>query len=117
MLKLNPSPPEDKNKKPIPVAGDLFFEPGARPHAWTLVEWKTLALHDKSYPRGRCAREDGETRDLPFVDGQLWRNGAPLLPMRGVCKVCGCSSERACPGGCWWAGPDLCDRHAGQGAA
>ncbi len=24
------------------------------------------------------------------------------------CKVCGCTEERACPGGCCWIGPRLC---------
>ena len=25
-----------------------------------------------------------------------------------ACRVCGCSDDWACPGGCAWAGPDLC---------
>lgn len=25
-----------------------------------------------------------------------------------ACRVCGCTDERACPGGCWWVEPDLC---------
>lgn len=28
--------------------------------------------------------------------------------MDGVCKKCGCTNERACPGGCYWVEPDLC---------
>jgi hypothetical protein len=28
----------------------------------------------------------------------------------GVCRGCGCSDERACPGGCVWAEPNLCSR-------
>jgi hypothetical protein len=24
------------------------------------------------------------------------------------CRVCGCTEERACPGGCTWVRPDLC---------
>jgi len=24
------------------------------------------------------------------------------------CRVCGCTQERACPGGCYWVEPDLC---------
>ncbi len=30
----------------------------------------------------------------------------------GVCAVCGCTPERACPGGCVWIEPDLCSRCA-----
>lgn len=26
----------------------------------------------------------------------------------GVCKLCGCYDDRACPGGCSWVRPDLC---------
>lgn len=26
----------------------------------------------------------------------------------GVCRVCGCTDGRACPGGCYWVEPDLC---------
>lgn len=24
------------------------------------------------------------------------------------CRVCGCTDDRACPGGCWWVSWDLC---------
>jgi hypothetical protein len=26
----------------------------------------------------------------------------------GRCRVCGCTNDRACLGGCWWVGLDLC---------
>ena len=26
----------------------------------------------------------------------------------GVCRVCGCTDEKACAGGCAWFEPDLC---------
>lgn len=33
-----------------------------------------------------------------------------------TCRVCGCTDEQCCPGGCWWvedpAGGDLCSRCA-----
>lgn len=25
-----------------------------------------------------------------------------------VCRVCGCTEDNACPGGCYWVEPDLC---------
>jgi hypothetical protein len=28
----------------------------------------------------------------------------------GVCRVCGCTDDHACPGGCFWVEPDLCSR-------
>ena len=24
------------------------------------------------------------------------------------CRICRCTDDRACPGGCWWVGPTLC---------
>ncbi|QAT49139.1 hypothetical protein EQM14_04760 [Caproiciproducens sp. NJN-50] len=25
-----------------------------------------------------------------------------------VCRICGCTQDNACPGGCWWIKEDLC---------
>jgi hypothetical protein len=30
-----------------------------------------------------------------------------------ACRVCGCTDDRACPGGCWWAAEDLCSACVG----
>ena len=27
-----------------------------------------------------------------------------------ICEGCGCSNERACPGGCYWVGKNRCSR-------
>lgn len=29
-----------------------------------------------------------------------------------ACRHCGCTDVRACPGGCWWVGDDVCSRCA-----
>lgn len=29
-----------------------------------------------------------------------------------TCRVCGCTDNHACPGGCYWVEPDLCSRCA-----
>lgn len=34
-----------------------------------------------------------------------------------VCRVCGCSQFRACPGGCYWVEDDLCSACVGKPAA
>ncbi|MEG0943251.1 MAG: hypothetical protein RSF86_06435 [Angelakisella sp.] len=31
------------------------------------------------------------------------------------CRVCGCTDDHACPGGCYWVAPDLCSRCADGG--
>lgn len=40
-----------------------------------------------------------------FIGGEAEDRG-------GVCRECGCTDERACPGGCEWVEPDLCSRCA-----
>lgn len=30
------------------------------------------------------------------------------LPLVRSCRVCGCTDENACEGGCWWVEDDLC---------
>ncbi len=30
-----------------------------------------------------------------------------------ACRVCGCTDDRACPGGCYWADEDLCSACVG----
>lgn len=34
---------------------------------------------------------------------------------RRACRECGCTQNRACPGGCWWVEPDLCSACAPEG--
>jgi acyl-CoA synthetase (AMP-forming)/AMP-acid ligase II len=35
------------------------------------------------------------------------REGVPRATA-GRCRMCGCTDDRACPGGCAWVAPDLC---------
>lgn len=37
-------------------------------------------------------------------------DGKFVFTVEGQCRVCGCTNDRACPGGCVWAEPDLCSR-------
>lgn len=37
------------------------------------------------------------------------------LPMVKTCRVCGCTDDNACPGGCYWVEDDLCSRCAELG--
>ena len=32
------------------------------------------------------------------------------------CRICGCTDDRACAGGCHWVAPGLCSRCAGDAA-
>lgn len=33
---------------------------------------------------------------------------APPGKPEARCRLCGCTDNHACPGGCWWVEPDLC---------
>lgn len=43
----------------------------------------------------------------PLCDGHV----IPA-PESQKCRVCGCTWDHACPGGCYWVEPDLCSRCA-----
>ena len=38
------------------------------------------------------------------------RNGLISIPREMCCRRCGCTDDRACPGGCAWVAPNLCSR-------
>jgi len=63
-----------------------------------------------------------QTEVLPHESGPQDAAGAledalrADAPWNTVCRVCGCSWFNACPGGCWWAEPDLCSTCAGKEA-
>ncbi|MDD5302967.1 MAG: hypothetical protein PHS14_07625 [Elusimicrobia bacterium] len=46
------------------------------------------------------------------VDGQVligaWHDLQRAVGMEPACRVCGCTEEKACPGGCSWAGVGIC---------
>lgn len=39
-------------------------------------------------------------------------DGSFVLTVDATCRVCGCTSQHGCPGGCIWAEPNLCSRCA-----
>jgi protein gp37 len=55
----------------------------------------------------RALRDQCNRAAVPFLFKQ-W--GEFIVPEDGAqaCRVCGCTWNNACPGGCYWAEPDLC---------
>lgn len=52
--------------------------------------------------------------ELPHADDNPWTAthlGKPKGPV-GVCRICGCTAEKPCYEGCYWAGPDYCSECA-----
>jgi hypothetical protein len=65
----------------------------------------------------RSVRNDGVVEDtfkdreeIEHAQRELGRVAHDLLKLAGIraCRLCGCSEEDACDGGCSWAGPELC---------
>ncbi len=50
---------------------------------------------------GYTPTADAVERIIPALVSFAWR-----------CRVCGCTNERACPGGCHWVEPNLCSECA-----
>lgn len=42
---------------------------------------------------------------------QVWKDS--VFDVR-TCRVCGCTDDRACPGGCYWVEEDLCSACVGK---
>lgn len=55
---------------------------------------------------GHGLAEDVEADD----DDEVLAGPASSLEPR--CRLCGCTNQRGCAGGCVWAAPDLCSRCA-----
>lgn len=60
------------------------------------------------------------TGELQFAFAGAWFSVTPtLIPAGGgkACRGCGCTNDRSCEGGCWWAEPGLCStcKAAGRG--
>jgi hypothetical protein len=58
---------------------------------------------------------DGEAEQCG--DGSIWECWQKYIMERvkaeQVCRICGCTQDNACPGGCFWVEDDLCSECAG----
>lgn len=47
-----------------------------------------------------------------FVNGEIDYLAKPEteVPIERKCRVCGCTEDNACEGGCYWVGEDLCNK-------
>lgn len=78
--------------KPASKRGDATPRPGVR-NAPGVTE---------AFPTEIRARRE-------LAESQLDQHWPKCKPKDGgVCKLCGCYDDRACPGGCSWVRPDLC---------
>jgi len=75
-------------------------------------------IEDKRYEQGKKIRQSYlvVNKDEPYAkdvyeiikEGELEKEEALFDKDPRFCKVCGCSSDHACPGGCHWVTDDLC---------
>ncbi len=55
-----------------------------------------------------------------LLEDMLHQIEKTILPETGesgkerTCRICGCTWEHGCPGGCWWVEPDLCSACASK---
>ena len=70
------------------------------------------------FPDGKISYRVGKKRAGRLLDGRTWDEmPTKLLASVRRCRVCGCTDDRACEGGCYWIEADLCSRCAGPPAA
>lgn len=71
-----------------------------------VIRFATCSDVDRVYRR---ALELGQT--ILHLDAAPVDVSTP--PERGRCRICGCTMDRACPSGCWWADDTetLCCQH------
>lgn len=64
----------------------------------------------------RYALDDGSTlRESRILDDSIRLAEIAQLEeasgIRRVCRICGCTEDRSCPGPCYWVELDLCSAH------
>lgn len=57
----------------------------------------------------RCRRGSD---DLTIKSSPVWC-AKKRIPTEPKCKICGCTDDHACKGGCYWAAPNLCSKCVG----
>lgn len=81
----------------------------ATPCEWTEQEDGSAQVTDVGPGMGDCCGllyVDAFGEGVDVYDESELHAGGPR------CRVCGCTEDRACPGGCFWIEPDLCSRCA-----
>jgi hypothetical protein len=92
---------------------DLRVEPGDKGVvvAPELVQPIVRVLWDdhpaRSFTTNVAALDIGPT---PWIGLRVRERDRAKASGEAVCRVCGCSDQDACPGGCRWVMPDLCSQ-------
>lgn len=93
---------------------DAFVCPGGRVYGslYADIEAALAELESKDTPWAALAKLEPRARERIFA--MLEERMAEEDESDPACRVCGCTEERACPGGCWWVEPDLCSECVGK---
>lgn len=110
-----------------PDALEGIQRPRLEPHEHLAIDLHSHGALSAFFSSTDDADDRGEVKVAVVVGGldeePQWETRLCLLglfigPARaegtpdGTCRICGCTDERACPGGCEWVEPDLCSRCA-----
>lgn len=62
-------------------------------------------------PTYRVALAKAKREVIAHMRAKTWAEKIVKIP---ECRICGCTNQRACEGGCHWIEPDLCSACAGK---
>lgn len=68
--------------------------------------WNPASRNAPVYLCQRCHQEKPRGQLLATATGATYC--IDCLPNVQMCRICGCTDEAGCPGGCWWAERSLC---------
>jgi len=92
---INPDSHQLRTRAKCPVCGRQFLR-NTDPSTWHRPGCELIVAIDK-------ARAVYGQAPWPAVNGRKTR----------TCRVCGCTDDHACPGGCYWVELDLCSACVG----
>lgn len=89
-----------------------FYPPSFTPHTPDVTFLLRAAIRNLLERSDQTHNPDhileGLENDFNEAWDAEWLAYARRHQLAGVCRVCGCTDERACADGCTWIEPDLC---------
>jgi len=96
----------------LPALLELAVDQGADAvealYAMLVDAYQYLPVDDPPEAVAADVTLEDTTRHLASAQARPSPDSSPM-----ACRVCGCTDDQACPGGCAWAAPSLCSRCAG----
>ncbi|MEI8200734.1 MAG: ParB/RepB/Spo0J family partition protein [Eubacteriales bacterium] len=80
----------------------------------SLPQYKENACLDLIYKFLKCLGYEMSSEEIALADGthDIFPQKAEGVEEKRSCRVCGCTEDNACQGGCYWVEQDLCSQCA-----